>query len=141
VNKEFAEKLSGSGVRVAGIWPILGLTDALPRAFETAIEGRPLPAEIAALIPNYDPDEEVDGDSFSEAMGDAYWKGMFGYIVAADCMSYTATSPSSAECSWGRYRTKLFYADTVEAALSLAMEWADQEFKTATGAYVEKAAA
>lgn len=141
MNRELATRLFDSSVRIAGMWPIHGLTDALPSYFEDAVEDRPLPPEVAAMIHGYDPEEELSGDDFAEAMGDAYCDGKFGFIVLADCPVYTATSNESASSSWGHWRSKLIYGESAEAALIAACEWAEGQFHSALAAFKEKAQA
>lgn len=141
MNRELAERLFDSSVRIAGMWPIQGLTYALPRFFEDAVEDRGLPAEIAKFVHGYDPEDELDGDEFSEAMGDAFCKDMFGFLILADCPVYTATSSTSASSSWGCWRSQMLYGATAEDALAAACNWGEQEFKDATAAFSAKAPA
>jgi hypothetical protein len=125
-----SERLFQSGVRISGLWPIHGLTDAIPDSFKTAVEFLPLPEPIAALAPSYDPDEPGDAE-WSEIAGDAYWKGLNGFLCVADCQIYRATSATSATSSWGSWRSHLFYGETADIAIELACEWAEQQFHDA----------
>ncbi len=132
-----------SGARIAGMWPIWGLTDVAPDAFKDAIEFGKLPDELIALIPDDAKDgDDIDWDQvdWSEFAGDASWKGLNGYIVAGEHPVLTATSSKSASCSWGHYHTRVFYAETADAAIRQVIDWAGQLFADATAAFPADAA-
>lgn len=138
--KLLAELLFDSGIRIGGIWPIHALTYALPAPFTEAVDWLGLPEPIAGLIPNYSEDDALDGEEFAEAMGDAFNKGLFGYIIMAEHPHYTAISPTATTSSWSYSEAKMLYAPTVEDGLLAAVDWDREDFEVALAKYEQQAA-
>lgn len=72
---------------------------------------------------------EVDGwqvweDDLSQHL---FRTGRLGVLMRAESPVYQYTSPSSANFSWGHYRTEWVYGDTIIDAARAALAWADAQ--------------
>lgn len=132
------ERMFDASVRVEAAWPfpVSEPPEEIAKAFE--MNDDRMPPEIAALYerwPEEDRDSLFSGDGydFSEAFnqlcGDAFAKGVSGWLGVAATPVFTPTSNNSASFSWGHYRTKLLFAETADALLERAAEWAETEYK------------
>lgn len=132
MNYQIASAISDAGIRIAGIWPIAGLTESAPDEFTKAIDGLPLDDNAANILgcasgSECDPDM-VDFGSLTERIFD---RNEFGYFGLIDCPVYKAHPGGGASCSWGYYRQCLFYDASLEKLLERAVSWGKDQFKAA----------
>ena len=131
VSKELASAIFDSGVRVANIWCLAALSDCPPESIRNWCEEGGWPAELAWAEPLFDIDHYDDCEAWEEFVARCCDKGIRGFLVAAECPVYTATSSNSASCSWGHYRREAFYSASLTDALRAASEWGSGEFSAA----------
>lgn len=138
ISPDLRAQISSSGIRVSNIWCLAALSDSPPDTFREFFEDDgPWPAELAWANELFEDKNVHEEDKWEEFMCRCCEKGLHGFVIAAECQVYRALSPTSVSCSWGRYRTKVFYAQSVEAALRKAAAWGESEFKAALANFAE----
>jgi len=134
----FASGIANATIRIAGVWPLYGLTGQPSSVFTDAIEYEALPAEIADLIPDYDDTfdhADIDWDMVLDA---ALNKGLHdGVLLLAERPVYepldnaTPGKPRACSYSWGFTAGRLFYGSSLNDALRQAINWGEAEWASA----------
>lgn len=66
-------------------------------------------------------EDEVDEEEIAGAFA---MRGLYGYVVQFALPVYLRATEDSTSYSWGHYRSKWIYADRIEDAWSIAVDWA-----------------
>lgn len=123
-------RLGNSHIRVAGIWPLAGLTDQPPENFIDAADCTRLPPPFCDLWARYGgtEDDEVQWD---ELISEALNAGVAGFFGVAHCPRFKATGGGGCSYSWGYYRYDLFFAETIDALVDQMIAWGQSEWDDA----------
>lgn len=129
-------------VRIEEMWPF-PMHEAPDRLVEALAdsEGK-LPDELKAhfaFMSEDDWDDMQDGgwqarDLVGEAASDMFFRRQFGWLAVAATPVFTPTGSGSASFSWGRYYTKLLFAETADGLLASAAAWAEERYASAMSA-------
>lgn len=125
-------RLANSHIRVAGIWPLSGLTYDPPDNFVDAAEFTRLPSPFAELWTRMGAShgDEVDWEAL---IGEALCEGISGFFGVAHCPRFTATGGGGCSFSWGHYRYDLFFSGDLDTLLDAMIAWGQSEWDEAVG--------
>jgi len=138
-------RLFDANVRMECMWPfpVSPAPEKLADVFEYADDEQDFPEPLRDLVRSLDDrsrEELYSGDSvdfqeaFSDLCGDAYRKGVHGWLgIAANPIPKPSVG-GGVSFSWGYYRTKLLFAPTAEQLLENAAEWGEAKFAAAHAA-------
>lgn len=129
MSEKLAEAVFHSTIRIVGIWPLFGLTDQPSRVFTDAIEYTDFPPELAELVHGYSDEFDHNDVDWEDVIARAALRRRNGYLLVADHPVYTKGVAGGASFSWGHYTSELFYADTVDEAITKAASWGDAAFR------------
>lgn len=129
-NPDHHDRLANSHIRVAGIWPIAGMTDHPPETFIDAADCTRLPPPFAELWSRYSGTDD-DEILWEELLGEAIGYGIKGFFGVAHCPRFRATGGGGCSFSWGHYRYALFFAETIDALVDKMIAWGQSEWDEA----------
>lgn len=133
-----ASGIANATIRIAGVWPLYGLTGMPSGIFTDAIEYEALPALIADLIPGYDDTFDHSEIEWDEVLDAALNNGLHdGVLLLAERPEYdplpsiTPGAPRACKFSWGVTTARLFYGTTLNTAIQQAIDWGEEQWAIA----------
>lgn len=127
-----ADQIHESTVRIAAMWPMIGLTDEPSQEFREAVEYLDLPDELTKYMPEYSHDHtDIDDIDWEETYCRMALAGEAGWLVLAHVPVFSPSDGRGASFSWGHYNHRLFYSKTADGAIATAIAWARSKWDDA----------